>query len=342
LSRELVKGINNLHDIQKTNVLSGRLVGFLERKHDENAADLNEALDFLLSRDEPCEPPLSDLKEKLLSIAESVGEIRRNNNWASKQYIEFINYLLENVVEQNAETLRYVSSEIERAGEFQFKVPPNGAKMADEILATHMRALDSGDRYDVLSHVTSWRYLKGFHDETKKAIRDRGVTVRRIFNFRIEYADELSAGKMRRVLTDHFNDMKDLVDQSKFWRYHVKILRQAELNKTVSDNFLNHIPNSHFGIFIKKSGKDKLSKIRVKVHEPDLSDMRLVKHERSFKDDIELFEEAWKIGTDLSPDIIDEIIKDWETMKKPKQIGKKTETNEETKPEESSIPTDEK
>jgi hypothetical protein len=341
LSKELVKGINNLHDIQKINVLSGRMVGFLERKKDDNAAHLNEALDFMLSTEEPCEPPLSHLKEKLLSIAESVGEIDRNKNWASKQYVEFINYLLENVVEQNAQTLVHISK-INEQGEFPFAVPPNGAEMADEILATHMRALDVGDSYDVLSHVTAWRYLKNFHDETKKAIRERGVTVRRIFNFRIKYADELSVEEMRNVLTQHFKAMEDLADQSKFPRYHVKVLRQAELNKTISARFIDHISSSHFGIFIKKIDRDNVSKIRVKVHSADLSDMRLVRHEKAFKDDIQLFDEAWRIGTDLSPEIINEIINEWEARKKLKQIDEKTETNEETKPEEPSTPAEKK
>ena len=328
LSKDLANSINNFQNVQKISVLSDRLVSFLESKDKDNAAILNEALDFLLSKEEPCAPPLSDLKEKLLSIAASVGEIRKNNNWASKQYVEFINYLLENVVEQNAQTLEHISK-IDEQGEFPFAVPPNGAEMADEILATHMRALGDGDGYDVLSHVTAWRYLDNFHVETKKAIQERGVKVRRLFNFRRAYTDELTSEEMRTTLTKHFNDMKELVDQSKFPRYHVKVLRKDELNKTVSANFRNRISESHFGIFIKKIDSDKMSKIRVRVEKADLSDMRLGKYERSFKDDIELFEEAWKLSTDLSPEIIEEIIRDWEAREKLKQIDKKTETNEE-------------
>lgn len=66
----------------------------------------------------------------------------------------------------------------------------------------------------------------------------------------------------------------------------------------------------------KRLIKLKRQKIRVKVRLSNLSDMRLTSDEKPFADEINLFEEAWRMGSDLTSDLIDEIITEWRSRDK--------------------------
>lgn len=321
LSNQLKNGVQQINNLLETTKLSNRLVNVLDSEYTQRGnPEFEKSLEFLLTEGDQSPIYLSDLTKNISSIAKAVRDIRKNNSWATEQYVEFINYLLTNVVELNARTLEHVSKK--QDGEYPFSVPPDGARMADEILATHMRALSQGDTYDVISHVSSWKHLLDFHKESIEAVINRGVRIRRVFNFRIRYKEEPTPEQIKKILESHLKDVENLADENGTKRYEVKVVRQAEIDKElVSSEFLERLPSSHFGIFAKNVGGTDKSKIRVKVQLSNLSDMKLSSDEQLYKSDVRMFEEAWDIGSDLTDKIIEEIFEEWKKLRSKREIA---------------------
>ncbi|HEX5736472.1 MAG TPA: hypothetical protein VF131_26815 [Blastocatellia bacterium] len=319
LSDRLNKGVLQINSIEQRTNLSIRLADIIEKKllpvfDATGEQHLKHSLEILLAQEMQSPPEyLPKLIENLTRLAKSISNIQHDNSWAKDQYIDFISYLLKEVVVENALTLKNVSEKLgEQRGEYQFKVPPTGGEMADKILAAHMNALVKGDGYDVISHLTSWKHLKSFHKETEKAVTERQVQVRRVFNLLRHYPVQLPLDEVKNVLNNHLQNMKNWKNKEGNPLYWVKVLGDDELLKS-SSNLRDNISEKHFGIF-KYAAKSEGSKkneglnLRVNVHKPDLSDMRLSKSENVFKDDIDIFEEAWEVASDLTPELIDQIL----------------------------------
>lgn len=287
------------------NIIDRRLIPVFDTIGDDQ---FKHSLELLILRTQQTTPEyLPDLMNRLIRLAKAISDIQHDNAWARNQYIDFISYLLEEVVVENADTLKNVSEQkVEQQGEYQFRVPPTGGEMADKILASHMKALSAGDGYDVISHLSSWKHLKTFHKETEAAVKDRQIQVRRVFNLERKYKVELSSPEVTKVLTDHLKNMGAWgINEIGEPRYGVRILGKTQLIGS-SSNLRDNIDQKHFGIFKYSTQNGKMS-LRVNVHKPDLSDMRLSKYKNVINDDIELFEEAWKFAKPLTLELIGEI-----------------------------------
>jgi len=214
-----------------------------------------------------------------------------------------VEWLLDAVVLQNVNSFE----NLEGGAWWPFTVPPNSAEMADQILAAQMRVMKSGDRYDVISDVQSWREggLEAFIQASSDAIVKRGVVVRRIFNlYRSDLPEHNSplyqdkCEEMIEILNTH---IRYATQAEVDGRYEIKVFwtDSAGRLKGKALRLREKFKMAHFGLFRQNEKPNTI--ICVKVEEDDLSDMLLSWDGRAVALNLKYFKEMWKVGTPLDP-----------------------------------------
>jgi hypothetical protein len=216
---------------------------------------------------------LQDASSKCENLILAISSLREPARWCNKQYIEFLTKHIDEVVGHNARALSSL-----RSGPRDFHVPPTAARMADEVLAKQMEAMEEGDRYDVISDISSWQppQLGTFFEKTEAAVTQRNVKVRRVLNF-LPYARGSRSRslplKCEEILKRHLEASENWKGRTAEASYELKILWPKGLETLLEDARVNQLTNMetlHFGLFIHRNECVKFS-----VTEIDLSDMEL-------------------------------------------------------------------
>lgn len=244
-----------------------------------------------------------DVAKQCEELVSSVSALLAKKTWASERYAQFVSSLVGGVVGENAAELSKLVND--DRGERLFQVPSSAAELADKILEAQMSELKGSDCYYVISDLGSWqsRQLRGFLEETKKAVR-RGVTVQRIFNFMLP---EKLPKDFSNILEIHLQAMK--WESENRGSYQVKILRAADWPQIsascpdLDEESVKSTHNAHFGVF-----KHENELIRFRVERPDLSTMMLCRHSaRIMSESLHLFHSLWNHSPDLNEDLVQEI-----------------------------------
>jgi hypothetical protein len=267
---------------------------------------LERSLRTLIGRDvEPTPENIQKIISDCASLVDNISALQNSGVWSSEKYVSFISYMIDSVVE-NSKALR--SMAIKGEEENHVIVVQTAAIMADKILTLQMQAMEKGDYYDVISSLPTWKgsQLNKFHMETKEAICQRGVIVRRIFN-RLRYekmeVKDLSLYDAERIMRTHLVNVSEWSKGE--GRYEVKVLGWEELDESTSPLLHELIGKAHFGIF--KHGNQN---VRYGVERADLSNMKIGKNLQHISDDLQIFNDAWEVAKPLSEELIKEIIEE--------------------------------
>jgi hypothetical protein len=188
--------------------------------------------------------------------------------------------------------------------------------MADQILSTQMGLMESGDSYDVISDITSWRDnpLEDFRRESVKALIKR-VKVRRVFSrFRLDLPSPSDPSYTERCKKTIKTLEEHLQYSKQYPGYEVKVLGENELKKLLDIGTGNSIltrdkiEKAHFGLF--KQGAAPKTVIRFMVKLSDLSDMELCRKASVVEDDVKLFRSVWLVSADLTKGLIQKLEKE--------------------------------
>lgn len=246
----------------------------------------------------------------------AIKKLREERAWGNDKYVEFITRHVVGVVGHNAEAL----SNLNRNGNKQdFIVPPTAAAMAADILSRQMEAMEEGDRYDVISDLTSWQdsQLMELRTTTRMAIKNDKVKVRRIFNLlpytRGPFKRKLPA-KHNEILEDHLHAAETWKGDKGHGSYEIKILwRDGYDCLHRNPHWRNtEIERLHFGLFTHMDESVKFS-----VTRSDLSDMEMRRQPRGNEDE-KLFEDLWEAAKDFPSDghVTDRVRKVFENLQR--------------------------
>ncbi|HEV7684647.1 MAG TPA: hypothetical protein VGO68_21235 [Pyrinomonadaceae bacterium] len=266
---------------------------------EEAGENMEKYLDVLF-RDHKGDRPdyLNRASCNLRELIKSFLELQHKNLWAKDKYIDFINYLLTDVVLVNANNLVEIAS----VGDKAFHVP-SSEKMADHILAAQMSAMEKDNKYHVISDLSSWQsnQLSEFRKVTQERV-GKGVTVRRIFNIlhldraldrMVTHDDDQSRiNDLRKILDEHLKDAQDWGDRAEGEPlYEIRVMGREELKDSSKRRFLEemNIHDKHFGLFDHADGI-----VRFTVTRPNLSDMALSADPNRIEDDLSVFNAAWE------------------------------------------------
>lgn len=283
----------------------------------------------LIFRDDQGEQP-SHLKkacENLRTLSSYILNLNEQRLWAKDKYIDFINYLLEDVVLRNAVNLVQIGGK----GSENFHVP-SPAKIAEKILTLQMSAMEKGNTYDVVSDISSWQnnQLGGFRDETGERVA-YGVKVRRIFNItRLDKVLDRMAGhdedtfkinEIREILEEHLKDSEAWGMDNGIPRYEVRVVGKGEVENSQRRRYLEEqeVNIKHFGLFNRGEGI-----VQFTVTKPDLSDMKLSTDLHNIENDLSVFNAIWYYASaPLSEDRIDQVVQELSEVAEQRRISKK-------------------
>jgi hypothetical protein len=231
-------------------------------------------------------------------LIRSIEKLRKNNHWANNKYIEFITKQIDEVVGHNADAFSHLRL---NHGTRKFKVPPTAAGMAADILAHQMEAMKEGDRYDVISDLTSWRdtQLDELFNKTEAAVTNDDVQVRRVFNF-LPYAwrgyDRMPSSDHRSILVKHLQASETWRGKNGRGSYKIKILWPAGYETIKNDPRVRNIniATQHFGLFIHGNVSIKFSVTKI-----DLSDMEMCRQDLD-NDDSKIFTAVWTAAEEIA------------------------------------------
>lgn len=221
-------------------------------------------------------------------LVDSTAALQREGIWMKEEFIGVIADMLK-TLRENAECFRDVADRREH----RFAAPTS-EDMIDRVLVAQMRSLRNGDTYDVITNLYSWRgnRLADLRKETKIAVTERDVRVRRIFN--LIFKVPLSREEVRRILEEHMNEIGSGID--------IKVLRKQDVEGSSSRELKFYAPSLHFGVF--RHGAENL---RIELTKSlDLSGMMLTMEPQELESVTALFDEAWNVAQPLSPGIIEE------------------------------------
>jgi hypothetical protein len=252
---------------------------------------LDGALQAMVHSDIPGhdEEMVRDLKKLITSHQ----QLLEHGDWARKGYARYLALLLRNAT-QNAERLCAVSTskhDDPDAVEYHIEVL-SPAVLTDSMLAEQMMRLPNGGRYSIASNVGSWSKgrLERLSTASEDAVRNRGVTIRRIFVLTEREPHFTTFADAREVLGAHLRYAGEWIGGT--GAYMVKLLDSEMLNRVPREHrrAAESLFNEHFGIFDRP---DRDLCIRVEVNEPDLSDLRIGGVVRGSKA-MQRFDAVWK------------------------------------------------
>jgi hypothetical protein len=215
---------------------------------------------------------------------------------------------------ENAGSLCLLSSQLSDGlthGEYSLNVL-SATAATDHMLAEQMNRLPEGGTYSVVSNVGSGlkNQLQRLDSESKLAVVDRGVEIKRIFVIGDRQAHRQTTGEaISQVLGDHLKKAKEWKGSGS---YQVKLLDQPALDtlleKLSDSEAAEFIFEHHFGIFARR--EEELC-IRVEVRRSDLSDLR-VRGLPETSEEICYFNDVWRALPALTPEIIDAAVVGWQ------------------------------
>lgn len=258
---------------------------------------LNRALQELLVGNSEAKPYLAVTISQCNDLVTTLSELEKSEIWAHEQYLEFVSYLLGFVV-QNAQALQSLGHP-EKPSQYFYTMPTSTAA-SGLILANQMKALINGDRYEVISDLTSWKdeQLNEFHDSTDNAVKIHGVEVIRIFNMVHAHSKGVERIKARQILSDHLKHSNNLgFTENNSRRYQLLVITEKNLGQVESEDYKERIKQAHFGIFTRKQ---KNLRLRVEVKMPDLSEMILTSNRQEVDKDYVLFKRALAVAKQLT------------------------------------------
>jgi hypothetical protein len=268
----------------------------LELKKQTNIANsmagsaLRSSLDVLFRSDSG-----SDQCRETVEVLESLVKTMRSGTeeiWGNDRYLKVITRLL-GKLRDNADSL------FNRPGESHInkhiRVPRVAAEIADAVLAAQMSAMGEGDIYMVVSDFSSWQggQLPALHIETMKAVKERGVRVKRIFNVAHEATSNLSSSDAAEVLREHIEDAEEWSRGKGI--YEIGVFGLSELQK-LSYDIQDEAKNLHSGLFIH--GVDR---VRFVVAKRDLSDLSLSPEEIE-SPSLSVIDRMWNVSRKFIPD----------------------------------------
>jgi hypothetical protein len=252
---------------------------------------LDGALQAIFRSDIPKhdESMIRDLK----SFIDSHQNLLEHGDWGRKGYARYLALLLHNAT-QNAVRLCAVSTskpDQQDAVDYRIEVL-SPAVLTDCMLAEQMMRLPTGGRYSIASNVGSWSKgrLKTLSEASEDAVRNRGVTIRRIFVLTEREPHYTTFADAGEVLGAHLRYAGEWIGGT--GAYMVKLLDSEMLERIPREHrrAAESLFNEHFGIFDRP---DRDLCIRVEVNEPDLSDLRIGGVVRGSKA-MQRFDAVWK------------------------------------------------
>jgi hypothetical protein len=216
--------------------------------------------------------PHDQLKNDLVTLASSIA-ILDEHDWAAHFVsIEFISKIV-NYASEAAANLAGAAST--NQGEYTLTLPARAEKLADEILANQMDALQKNESFDVISDFSSWRpqTLDQFEAARIRAM-SRNVRVRRVFCY-FTHDSCLPVSEVKRILREHW-------DQALASQHGGKACYEVALCSDLCAAY------PHVGIFSTKGQKVCFSPTSGK----GLSEFRFLRASAA-----QLFEDCWRRAT---------------------------------------------
>jgi hypothetical protein len=262
------------------------------------------------------QPHLSNLLSELGKLAKIVSSIHQGATEDSDFCLSCICEFLKRTTNRNAVELQKFI--IEKECNFHFE--QTAAKLSSVPLAEHMKQLGSGDRYDVISDIVSWRgrQLKEFEDEHEKAV-SKGVLIRRVFNLMLQHPlNRVKYDDIKMVLTRHLKNAEKW-NKDNPGRYDVAVIGAPNIidlenadSSVTDDEFATEV---HFGIF-SRTGKGQ-TLVEYRVASAHVSKMTLINNKAAIHDNLQTFEIVWGVAPKLSQTLIDTILKDYKKWTTP-------------------------
>jgi len=229
---------------------------------------LRSVLKQLIRRDEKKDKGNvhGQLRMHINAIVDSIAKMDDTPAGADMVSLRFVNTLLR-YADHASSTLS--SGE----GDHVLVLPRSSALLADEILAEHVRAMNFGDTYDVISDFSTWSWdLDKFRDELDRQMRRHKCYVRRIFCM-FPYDARIGAQQAEGILRRH-------------WEWSSRIFRETkEPHYNVGLSLLR--PAEHVGIFrqngsvmcFKPQGEGELERLVV-CHSAEREQIAVARHWR--------------------------------------------------------------
>ncbi len=274
-------------EAQRTMRLAERLV---EVSRAEGKEGLPKILNTLVGSRDDLPEAARDIEKTCTEMILLIHALLEKKTRVSDQYVGFIASLQRRLISKNLEA--FVSlSEGQTA---EISVPRTAGELAEDILTAQIQALGGGDRYDVVSDLRTWigRQLDDFQKETERAIREKGVRVRRIFNLAHASLDYISAGQYNEIVSLHRESMKRMVAlDAASPAYEVRWIDES----TMGDHGAAG-SRLHFGLIALRDGKG----LMFDFAETDLSRIIISPNPYTFSKHQETFEALWKNARELA------------------------------------------
>lgn len=238
-------------------------------------------------------PDNSHLKAALASLSTLSAILRKfqdDRTWDKDVCVGIISSLLDKLVNKNAKVLESFVKHKHSAIE-----PLQAEAITSSILSELMKRMEAGDRYDVISDLSSWRdgRLFEFWAQTGEAVA-RGVRVRRVFNLML-------LPQFRALKNVELEILKQHIRESEAWnrkyegQYSVRLFSRQDYRRTrkfstAPELERRKIEAAQFGIFSHGNEDQTI----VEVRQYDLSELVLWKAAGvDAQDHLKLFEQIW-------------------------------------------------
>lgn len=257
------------------------------------------------------ELPLGNFFKELGRLANTVALIQDNPTEDTDFCIGAISEFLKGIINEIAE--RLVKFKTLKHCELQFE--STAAAFTGVLLSEHMKRLENGDRYDVVSDLASWRdgQLERFREQTEAAVK-MGVLVRRVFNLMLQEPRfrPLESWAKRSILEQHFAD-SETWNREDLGKYEVRVFEDSDLErlrrKKPNVVFSEGEINSHFGIF--SHGTEGKTLVEYEVKRFDLSKMILRKDRETIQRQLVTFDDVWHEARPLNNEVIQLLLQGW-------------------------------
>lgn len=234
------------------------------------------------------EPHLVEMFSSIERLLIAVRNLRQDQGLIGNLEVRFLSSFLNRAIEEKATQFK----KLKEHHYCTLSSNATSAALASAMLSTHMGMLKPGDRYDVISDLTSWRdhQLREFRDTTQEAVSN-GVLVQRVFNLMLPEPDQdpLSVRAKLDILRDHIADAE--VWNKESGTYAVRVFSKSDVtNLSLGANKPKPIREAHFGIF--RHGTD-LTAMEYDVEEYDLSEMRVWTDRTIIDNRLSIFDLIW-------------------------------------------------
>jgi hypothetical protein len=252
--------------------------------------------------------PLSDLLTQMGELLDVVDAIRSKPVEDTDFCLGSVSKILQLTVTKTARKL----AEFCERNYCELTFESTAGAFTGALLSEHMKRLQSGDYYHVVSDVASWRddQLDNFQTETKQAV-GRTVSIRRVFNLLLPEAkySYLEQRDKQEILKKHLEDSQEW-NANGTGEYIVRVFGEAQLDQLMRKKpglkfREDTIKGTHFGMFSRGPTDRTLVEYEVKEH--DLSVIYLWKGTDATQMHRQIFDDIWDVSSPLTIEAISEI-----------------------------------